>query len=81
MLDRLAQVIHWIGFIISAFFAVFFIVGLAINLADSIQMDADTMRAFAQLAYYALGALPVAWVIRFILTGHKGLMPWSKYNQ
>lgn len=56
MLNRLSLEMHWIGFIISALFAVFFIAALAINLTDS-AIDADTIGAFAQLAYYTFALL------------------------
>lgn len=65
MLNRLAQVIHWIGFIISVALAAAFIV-------DSNGIDNLLFGLFLSSVSLAAG-----WAIRFILTGHKGLMPWS----
>jgi len=79
MLNRFGLIIHWLGFIFSVFFAVFIIAALVITRADT--LDSEAIGAFVQMLYYTFGSLPGGWVIRFILTGHKGLMPWSKAKQ
>jgi hypothetical protein len=73
MLNRLGLVIHWGGFIGSVAFA-----GFAFWVSTQQDM---TIEALPIIAAGLTGPLGGAWVIRFILTGHKGLMPWSKAKQ
>jgi len=73
MLNRLGLVIHWLGFIASALFLGILIFALI----------APNGGGLAPAPVAVLTPIPfvITWVIRFILTGHKGLMPWSKAKQ
>ena len=78
MLNRFGLVIHWIGFIGSVTALFYLIVGIAIEGLPNNGSEEVYAEALAALSF---GPLPIAWVIRFILTGHKGVMPWSKAKQ
>ena len=73
MLNRFGLVIHWIGFIASALFLGILIFALI----------APNGGGVAPIPSAVLTPIPlvITWAIRFILTGHKGLMPWSKAKQ
>lgn len=79
MLNRFGLVIHWIGFIGSVTAFPFLVIAIAIEIgAVGSFLNQEEGNALMALSF---GPLPIGWVIRFILTGHKGLMPWSKAKQ
>jgi hypothetical protein len=72
MLNRLGLVIHWIGFIVSL---------LPAFLLFAISGDNNDGLGVAVYVALILISNGLGWSARFILTGHKGLMPWSKAKQ
>lgn len=92
MLKRLGLVIHWLGFIVSVVVLGITVIEIAIEISYGPRTHIEDYYGYAPIIYgkfgnnawYAAivyGPLGIAWVIRFILTGHKGLMPWSKAKQ
>jgi hypothetical protein len=66
MIERLALVLHWVGFICLSFAVVFGVI-----------LQSLTNTAFYSLLLIAAGA----WPIQFILTGDKSIFPWQmKYS-
>ena len=76
MLNRFGLVIHWIGFIGSVGG-----IGLFLLIIATEDLSRGTSDNWILLAAIVFGPLPIALVIRLILTGHKGLMAWSKAKQ
>ena len=74
MLNRFCLVVHWIGFIVAVVVGGFALWVIATS-------DLNSLDEWILIAIIAFGTLGSVWVIRFILTGHKGLMPWSKAKQ
>ena len=71
MLERLALVIHWIGFAIGT-------VGLLSVVMPFFNSSDD--RAIVLIGLSALAflvPLTCGWLIRFILTGNKPFLPWK----
>jgi multisubunit Na+/H+ antiporter MnhF subunit len=75
MLNRFGLVIHWLGFIGSVGFTGYVLWRLLIYFDQFLISDLWI------IVLGVIGPLGSVWVIRFILTGHKGLMPWSKAKQ
>ena len=76
MLNRFGLVIHWIGFIGSVGG-----IGFVLFIIATEDFSGASIEDWTLLAAIAFGPLGSVWAIRFILTGHKGLMPWSKAKQ
>jgi hypothetical protein len=79
MLIRFALVVHWAGFLVTISVVGLFTLGV-INEARTLSgqlafMFDDPWRAGM------LFSAPVAWLLRFILTGSKVLFPWSKSKE
>ena len=68
MLERLALVIHWIGFIIGA------VSFLAFTLTF---MTAGSFWYLLSGVMFGIGPHLCGWLIRFILTGNKSFFPWK----
>jgi hypothetical protein len=81
MLNTFAIVLHWLGFIGSVGFTGLYLTGLYIFVTPKYGFSSIEFEYWIQLVAAAFGPLGSAWAIRFILTGHKGLMPWSKAKQ
>jgi hypothetical protein len=75
MLNRFAIVLHWLGFIGSVGFTGYLLWRLPIYFDQLLISDLPI------IVPGVIGPLGSVWAIRFILTGHKGLMPWSKAKQ
>ena len=70
MLDRLALVIHWIGFAIGALVGVFMLLVFlnGTNVAVPI-----FVAALSFIVPHTCG-----WLVKFILTGNKSFFPWKR---
>jgi|TARA_B100001142_G_C14138123_1_gene579557 hypothetical protein len=63
MIERLALVLHWVGFICLSFAAFFGVI----------------LQSLANTEFYSLLLIAaLAWSIQFILTGNKSIFPWQK---
>jgi len=66
MIERLALVLHWVGFISLSFAAFFGVI----------------LQSLTNTEFYSLLLITTAaWPIQFILTGNKSIFPWqTKYS-
>ena len=63
MIERLALVLHWVGFISLSFAALFGVI----------------LQSLTNAEFYSLLLITTAaWPIQFILTGNKSIFPWQK---
>ena len=63
MIERLALVLHWIGFICLLFAVVFGVI----------------LQSLINTEFYLLLLITIAaWSVQFILTGNKSIFPWQK---
>ena len=63
MIERLALVLHWVGFICLLFAVVFGVI----------------LQSLINTEFYLLLLITIAaWSVQFILTGNKSILPWQK---
>ena len=80
MLHRLAIVIYWIGFLIGAIFLLLDL-GVALQMLGLMEPDFPErqlrfwMALFTVIGLFSWG---IGWIIRYIVTGAKGISPMAK---
>ncbi len=73
MINRLALVLHWLGFLLGA------VVFGALSLDFIVSALPGGSRTINNLGLVVpIVPLILGWVLRFILTGSKVVFPWSK---
>ena len=80
MLRRLAIVIYWIGFVIGGVFLLFAIL-TALSMFGIVDLETPVLELRFWFAVYAVLWLfiwGVGWIIRYIVTGAKGISPMAK---
>ena len=70
MLNRIGLVIHWLAVVLTGLWVFTAIILLIFIGAE------DMLKWFAALVVPSLVLLATGWLINFILTGHKSLLPW-----
>ena len=80
MLRRLAIVIYWIGFVIGAIFLLLDL-GIVLQMLGLMTPDDTETNLRALMAIFTVTGLfswGVGWIIRYIVTGAKGISPMAK---
>ena len=79
MLRRLAIVIYWIGFVIGGFFLLLDIAVVLVLLGDFGQSETGSdWLGFVIFTIIGLFSWGIGWIIRYIVTGAKGISPMAK---